>query len=502
VDDGPGISNQYHGVVESNSSRYVILGVAPASADHGDGDGDVGAGSTTIAERISVQPIYGFHTFSQPYKFASLTMEEAEDAIERRRDVVTRYMMHGRLAAASSSSGGGGPAGGAAAPLPPTGRGVRPIGPPPKAMSRARLLGKLAGGGIGVDDDDDDVMADVRYSSTSSGEGKRGGASRARRELLLTLGDEGVTVDDDGVLGGANDAEFGGRGSRFKRVDAKGEDDGDAAAKAGSVAAPTTTSTGFEAGAMEDGFYQRDVAAEYEALDYDANEQFDDDDVNVGEDEMMDDGGGYGGDFSDDNDALDSDDEEAGSDDDVFRGMATSSGLKAMLAKARGESPVNASSLDSAGGAGIDASDPSSVKNGPDGISGANVAGAEGGGEGIDRMIDAAKKTAEKLKSSSTTTKSEEKNGSPSRSAASVAEAAIAVDKDGKRLITLEAVQREIWLNNGAITSKRLTKKFEVGKKNPERQALFKRIVMELCTIKKDADGNKLVLKQHYSKIT
>ena len=196
------------------------------------------------------------------------------------------------------------------------------------------------------------------------------------------------------------------------------------------------------------------------------------------------------------------DDEEGGSDDDALRGMATSSGLRAMLAKARGESPANGGGGDNAGGgAGIDALDASSsVRNGTDGIHGANsVAAAGSGGEGIDRMIDAAKKTAEKLKSSPTTTKMEEKSGSP---AASAAEAAIAVDKDGKRLITLEAVRREIWLNNGAITSKRLTKKFDVGKKNPERQALFKRIVMELCTIKKDADGNKLVLKQHYSKIS
>merc|ERR1719296_103368 len=87
------------------------------------------------------------------------------------------------------------------------------------------------------------------------------------------------------------------------------------------------------------------------------------------------------------------------------------------------------------------------------------------------------------------------------KTAAEIKAMGIEKDKDGKRLITLEAVRREIWLNNGAITSKRLTKKFEVNKKNPERQALFKTIVMELCTIKKDADGNKLVLKQHYSKI-
>ena len=70
-----------------------------------------------------------------------------------------------------------------------------------------------------------------------------------------------------------------------------------------------------------------------------------------------------------------------------------------------------------------------------------------------------------------------------------------------KHLMTLEAMRREIWLNNGAIASKRLMKKFDVTKKNPERQAVFKTIVMELCTMKKDTDGNKLVLKQHYSKI-
>ena len=31
--------------------------------------------------------------------------------------------------------------------------------------------------------------------------------------------------------------------------------------------------------------------------------------------------------------------------------------------------------------------------------------------------------------------------------------------------------------NNGNITSKKLAQLFDVGKKNPERQALFKRIV-------------------------
>ena len=51
------------------------------------------------------------------------------------------------------------------------------------------------------------------------------------------MGNNGVTDDADGVLGGANDGELGGQ---------------------------------------REGFYQRDVAAEYEALNYDANKQFDD----------------------------------------------------------------------------------------------------------------------------------------------------------------------------------------------------------------------------------
>ena len=50
-------------------------------------------------------------------------------------------------------------------------------------------------------------------------------------------------------------------------------------------------------------------------------------------------------------------------------------------------------------------------------------------------------------------------------------------------------------LNNVAITSKRLMKKFDVTRKNPDRQALFKQLFLELCTILKDADGNTLVLK-------
>ena len=103
-------------------------------------------------------------------------------------------------------------------------------------------------------------------------------------------------------------------------------------------------------------FYQRDVAAD-ETVDYDANEQFDNEGVNaneqfdnkgvnVGEEEMVDGDGGYteGENYeSNNNIVLDSEDGEGGSnDDDDCRGMASSSGLNAILKRARGKSPKNA----------------------------------------------------------------------------------------------------------------------------------------------------------------
>ena len=84
------------------------------------------------------------------------------------------------------------------------------------------------------------------------------------------------------------------------------------------------TSMGLEVGSMEEGFYGYDVAAEYKLLYYDANEKIDNNDMNVGKDKMMDDGGGYGGgdyELGDDN-MMDSD-EDRGSDNNGLGGMVT-----------------------------------------------------------------------------------------------------------------------------------------------------------------------------------
>lgn len=440
--EGGKLSNQYHGIAEANASKYVMLTVAPSTSSPPPAAS--GSSSNVVAtEQITIQPIYGFHTFSQPYKTASLSMEEAESAIERQRNTVTRYMMHGKLSSDTNE---------AAAAIASGVRGGRRIGPAPKALSRARLLGKLANN----DDVDaeDDVMGDIKFET-------RKGGGRARKELLSSMADEGTTMDDDGVLGGANDLEFGGK-RRFGRAAVEKNQNSFDGKKVGGGGA----ATGFEAGAMEEGFYQRDVSAEYEALDYDANEQFDDDDVNLGEDEIMDDGGGFGGDFDSGGDEI-SDDEA--SDDEI--GMATAAGLRAMLAKARGESPVN--EVVDGGATPADAARPSSP--------------------GSNAVDDASNMAAGEDGSKSTTS-----NGA----AASKPKEAVGVEigADGKRKITLEAVRREIWLNSGSIKTTKLMKKFDVTKDFPTRQAVFKKIVMELCTMKKDADGNKLVLKQHYSK--
>jgi len=78
---------------------------------------------------------------------------------------------------------------------------------------------------------------------------------------------------------------------------------------------------------------------------------------------------------------------------------------------------------------------------------------------------------------------------------------AIQVDENGLRIITLEAVRNEIWLNHGSIALKRLVKIFDIKKKfGAERQDKFRVLIKELCTMKTDPVlGTVLVLKQHYA---
>jgi hypothetical protein len=229
---------------------------------------------------------------------------------------------------------------------------------------------------------------------------------------------------------------------------------------------------------MEEDFYMRDVQAEYEELDYDANELFDDDDVDVGEKEVMNEGENLEGEDNeedDDIDALDEEEEVSG-----IEGLATVAGFKKLLAKARGEivPEVDLSSKKRSLSPGTD-----NKKEGePDHRT-----------KFTNRIMQERKGPA----ASSTTTTT----APPQAATSSAMEPAIQTDENGVRIITLESVRREIWLSLGTIESSRLIKIFSAKKKyGAERSARFKEIVKELCTMVRDpVKGNVLVLKPHYS---
>jgi len=72
-------------------------------------------------------------------------------------------------------------------------------------------------------------------------------------------------MEINGILGGAR---------RFGRMSSSSN-------KVYKSTSKKTSSTTFEGAALQDDFYQRDVAMEYEDLDFDTKEQFNDDDVDV-----------------------------------------------------------------------------------------------------------------------------------------------------------------------------------------------------------------------------
>lgn len=315
-------------------------------------------------------------------------------------------------------------------------------------------------------DEADDVMGDVTFRN------RKGGGGAARRELLTTLGD-GVAVSDEGVLGGTNDQVFGGR-NRFGQLQIDSLDQDTTAA----VEQGRQLERGADGAAMADDFYQRDVQAEYDELDYDAAEQFDDDDVDLGEAEVVVEGAGFGDDDEDEDvDDLDAEEEVIGG----AEGLATAAGFRAMLAKARGEVPVTPATLTAMEATTTTDKDDDKVEE----------------GNHMDKILSAAEEASKKIKKTGTTTDEPPKATEIKPTAA----AAIQVDENGLRIISLDAVRREIWLNHGSIPMKRLMKIFDVKKKSSqERQNKFLEMVKELCNMKADpVAGRMLVLKQHYS---
>lgn len=448
-------ANKYVGLSEHNPSQYVLFQVtAQKDPDAMDDSTDDQSTNHNSAVQVRLLPApHAVQAFSLPLP-AAMSLTQAEHAIQDQRAHMSRYMMHhGNKLTAQGSN----------------------------ANSKSRLFAKLSAKGKGGEgeSDDDDVMGDVTFSN------RKGGGRGARKELLSSM-EDGIKVDNDGVLGGTNDAEFGGR-RHFGRYAAEKDTKEDLAKAAGTEKAAVSN----DGLAMADDFYQRDVKAEYEDLDYDANEQFDDDDVDLGESEVVvDPNSGFG---EEQDDQEDNEDEEELTDLNATgaEGLASVSGFRALLAKARGVSPdqegegddAAAGKKDDKEGGGSRAASPKAGS--PDG-KGGEAQRKKSPTDSLAQVLTAAEKAAV---------------AASQKKAPSAKTTGVELDEKGERYVTLEGIRREIWLHHGAITTKRLMKIFNIKKKtSAERRDKFLDLVKELCIMKDDpVEGKVLVLKQHYS---
>jgi len=342
--------------------------------------------------------------------------------------------------------------------------------------------------------DEDDVMGDLTFRNRSSKS-----SAKARQELLNSFGDN-MRVDADGVMGGANDAIFGQRGQRFGNFTAtrdEGKKDGGASGAGASKVA------GNDGNAMADDFYQRDVKAEYEELDYDANEQFDDDDVDVGETDVVMGDSNFKTIEEDDDDDLE--DGVHGERPTGAEGLASLAGFRLMLAKARGEiTPEQLAELADKNKRQAEEEDKIQAENDK------KTEDGDSSSDHLAKIMEAAEKArieAESKRAAAAAAAANNDDGSGDNGANGSKQprnpqAMMEVDENGQRLVTLEAVRHEIWLTRGRIPMKRLMKIFDVKKKSSQdRQTKFKEVVRELCTIETDPIGGRmLVLKQHYSR--
>ena len=464
------LSSRYHGLPEANHSNYVIMEAAQGGGA-GEDDGDNGNDNDDARPKgINIISMHGYTNFTQPAKFQRLSMQQAEQAISSQN--LTRYMMHQNGTSTDTPM---------AMPMHHNNHNHNNNhhADASKPKARSRLLHKLAAG-----DEDNDVMADLCFR-----EAKSSSKSFNNSELLKGIGDADVKMDADGILGGAHDAEFGGK-RRFGRMGSaagiKQEEENNKKKKQDGNGDEHGNDVAGEAVAMQDDFYQRDVGAEYDELDYDPNEQFDDDDVDVGAEEVdMEDAGGFAADI-DDSDDDDDDGEEDGDDFDLSgwgSGFATSAGMKAMIAKANGEEvqpPVAAvppiTPLDG---------------NGKQTSSSSTRMSDTNATSGSDRSDD------ELLPTRTTDAASANQNTAGAAGITTTA-SGVQLDENGLRVITKEAVRREIWLHNGSMEMRKLAKVYKVsGKSVKDRQEKFKSICKELCNM----SNGMLILKQHYSKM-
>ena len=427
------LSNRYEGLPESNNSHYVLFSAS-----------EMATSLSPSTPAISVAPMHEYISFTQPAKFKRLSMNDAEDAIASKK--ISRYMMHSSLKHDKDGING-------------RNTMMGNNGSAANTMARSRIFGKLSD----HKDDDGDVMTDVAFR-----EEKAGVSVQTRLELLSDIGDD-IKVDHDGTLGGANDAEFAGR-RRFGQMKS-----GMKKSRAGGNSEKQTKSSD---GAVDD-FYQQDIGAEFDNVDCDLDGLFDnnDQDMGAGDQDDYDFGGGFA-------DAEDDESDEEEDDDFGDIGFQSKHGMKAIIAKAKGENPETLPNFHH-----------QEIKSQRGGY---NLS------SGSDRSDDEKEAPAPKRKSPDpdVSASNTEKNVIPTENKiipSSRETNTRQVDENGMIIISKEAVRREIWLHNGSIAAKQLFKKFKANtKKNKERRKLVMSICLELCTMEAN---QMLVLKQHYAKM-
>jgi len=445
------LSNRYEGLPESNNSSYVMM-----EAMDGRGSGETSATGTGATNgpspSISITTLHGFINFTQPAKFKTLNAQDAE--------IATQKMIQNTNLHSSNTNNINNPAS-AAAHL--NGSDIHQ-----QTNTKNRLLRKLGTTAMANKNDDDDadnIMKDFKFREQNVSS-----ALKTRQELLNDIGNDDIKIDYDGTLGGANDSEFAG-GRRFGRMNAMNKNDNE-----------TDQTSG---GGAEDDFYQQDVGDKFDNVDCDLDGLFDNNDEFMGAGETED----YDGfaDVEDDDSDEEEDELELGA-----GGFASKTGMKALIAKAKGDTTDAVPGVTPP----VVALDNSNNKR-PAGMS-----------SGSDRSDDEKDMSLSPPKKKPRSTPTKDSGGANAMSPDMLDSSGTdLVDEYGLRIITLESVRREIWIRKCSIKVDVLCKIFQVTgsskglskaekTKRKERKSRFNNICFELCTM----EGNLLTLKQHYAK--
>ena len=471
-----GSSHRYEGVPEYNTSNYILLNLE--NNNHN---------SQNL--QLNVQTVHGFHSFSQPARIENVSLQQVEQKLSSQRALFKKQLLQSKRMLASQND-----------PTSATTDAAAHSKMSQMKLRKARLFQKLLKSSNSADDDHNDVMSDLSFKNRETSTV----GIKARQELLSDMADEDVLVDGDGVLGGANDSEFGG-GGRFGSFRGGGNRNKNAQQQAKKKASAAEVdkhsgSANLYGSIMADDFYTRDVSAEYEDLDYDPNEQFDDDDQDMGQGEIsIIDQGGFVGDGSDNEEDEGDDDADS-----TGGGLATKAGYKAFMAKARGETVGDENLQNINAATGMPAM-PSTIKkldpSNPNTTSASEKESKKPPGPNIAPkpiVPDTTKPTIPDTTSASPPSKKQKQFHNKDSSSSGTG---VALDASGQRIINIDTVRKEIWLHNQQISLKKLGKIFGVSSKSKDRVAAFKACIKELCNVIDDpVEGQKICrLKQHYS---